>query len=243
MRFLRLCWFHLKLYATDQYFLWLTISSTISLFLVQYVLAYATHNLADTSLWLRSGIFGLWSSATTATGCIGFQRYQGTLPYILNNQLDDRVSLLALILPASCFGLLSFPISYFLAIIFGVGHGNFDLRMVGLIFLFWLSAYVMDVLIAVSFILTTNAIVYEELILIPLLLLSGLFGYPKGLTGILQLFQWLIPISAPMKAILNGTEFNFGAELFSLLLWGTIGWNLATVILRKAKVSGSEGMM
>jgi len=214
MRFLRLFWFHFKLYATNQYFLWLTISSTVSLFLLQFVAAYVTHNLNDPALWLRSGVFGLWSSATTAAGCIGFQRFQGTLPYIINTRIDNRISLVALLLPASSFGLLAFPISYILAILLGVAHSNISLKLVMVILALWIAAALMDLLIAGFFLLTTNAIVYEELVTIPLLLVSGLFSSAPVLQPILTPFQWLIPISAPIHTLLNQTnDFNLEAFL------------------------------
>ena len=70
MRFIRLFLFHVKDYLSDQYFVWLTITSTTSIFLMQYIMAYATHNLNNTQIWLQSGIFGMWTSCTTVADCI-----------------------------------------------------------------------------------------------------------------------------------------------------------------------------
>ena len=100
-RFLRLFLFHLKVYVRNQYFLWLPIISTITIFLLQYLTANGYNNLDDPYLWIRSAIFGLWTSATTATGSIGFQRHLGTLKYLINTGINDFISLTALILPAS----------------------------------------------------------------------------------------------------------------------------------------------
>lgn len=244
MRFLRLFWFHLKIYASNQYFLWLTISSTISLFLLQFIVAYATKQLNDTSLWIRSGIFGLWSSATTSAGCIGFQRFQGTLPYLTNTRIGDRISLMALLLPASSFGLLSFPVSYLLAVLLGVSHSNVSLRLVLLIGSLWLAASLMDFLIAGLFLLTTNAIVYEELITIPLLLLSGLFSSAPILKPILIPFQWIIPIASPIHALLNSTsEFNLLGFILSCVLWGVVTWILTKHLLILSKRTGNVRLM
>lgn len=52
MRFLRLCWFHFKLYTKNSYFVWLPISSTISIFLLQYLGAYASGTLASSNALL-----------------------------------------------------------------------------------------------------------------------------------------------------------------------------------------------
>lgn len=244
MRFLRLFWFHFKIYATNQYFIWLTISSTVSIFLLQFVMAYVTHNLDDPGLWLRSGVFGLWSSATTSAGCIGFQRFQGTLPYLTNTRIDNRVSLMALLLPASSFGLLAFPISYLLAIILGVNHANISWSIVFFIVALWVAATLMDFLIAGFFLLTTNAIVYEELVTIPLLLASGLFSSAPILQPILKPFQWLIPIATPVHALLNSSStFNLLAFLTSCLLWLIVTWTVTNRILLMAKRTGNVGLM
>lgn len=244
MRFIRLFWFHLKLYAGNQYFLWLTISSTVSIFLIQYVMAYVTHQLSDPNLWVRSGVFGLWSSATTAAGCIGFQRYQGTLPYLINTRIDERLSLVALLLPASSFGLLAFPISYALALLLGVGHSNLSLTLFLSVLALWLAAALMDLLVAALFLLTTDAIVYEELITIPLLLASGLFGSTSILKPILTFFQWLIPLSAPVHALLNNQgHLDLLPFLTSCLLWLVITWLASKKLLAMAKQTGNLGVM
>ncbi|WP_204120534.1 MULTISPECIES: multidrug ABC transporter permease [Levilactobacillus] len=244
MRILRLFWFHLKIYAANQYFLWLTISSTVSIFLIQYVAAYVTHQLSDPSLWVRSGVFGLWSSATTAAGCIGFQRFQGTLPYLINTRIDDRLSLVALLLPASSFGLLAFPIAYVMAVMLGVAHGNLSIRLGLLIFALWLAAALMDFLVAAFFLLTTNAIVYEELITIPLLLASGLFSSAAVFQPFLAPFQWLIPLSAPVHALLGQSgRFNLAGFLVSCALWLAVTWIATNKILVMAKRTGNIGVM
>ncbi|WP_407885484.1 multidrug ABC transporter permease [Levilactobacillus sp. N40-8-2] len=244
MRFLRLFWFHLKIYATNQYFLWLTISSTLSIFLLQYVAAYISHQLNDPTLWVRSGIFGLWSSATTAAGCIGFQRYQGTLPYLTNTRIDDRVSLVALLLPAASFGLLAFPISYVMASFLGVSHTNVSLHLIISVIALWAAAALMDLLIAAFFLLTTNAIVYEELITIPLLLLSGLFSPAPILQNFLLPFQWIIPLAAPIHRLLNESpRFDIAAFLFSCLLWVVTTLLLTKRVLMLSKRTGNVRLM
>lgn len=244
MRILRLFWFHLKLYAVNQYFLWLTVSSTVSIFLIQYVIAYVTHQLDDSNIWLRSGVFGLWSSATTAAGCIGFQRFQGTLPYLINTRIDDRISLTALLLPAASFGLLSFPISYILAILLGVAHANVSVQLILEVFALWFAAALMDLLVAAFFLITTNAIVYEELITTPLLLFSGLFSSSPILRPILQPFQWVIPLSVPVHALLDHpSHFNAVAFFVSCLLWGITTWIVTDKILLMAKRTGNLGAM
>lgn len=243
MRFYRLFWFQFKLYASNQYFLWLTLSSTTAIFWLQYLSAYAANDLSNPHIWLRSGVFGLWASATTAVGSIGFQRYQGTLPYLVNGQLDARIVLLTVILPAASFGLLAFPLAYLWAIILGVTHGGLTLSLIGSILCLWLAASLMDLLIAGFFVLTPNALVYEDLLMVPILLACGLFGTFPGLTVITQITQWIIPIGTPISAILTQRPLAWAPMITSMLLWGGLTWRLTRYLLRRAKRSGLLGVM
>lgn len=198
MRFLRLFWFQFKLYISNQYFFWLTITSTVSIFVLQYTIAYANHGLNDPMVWIRSAVFGLWASCTTAAGSIGYQRFQGTLPYIINTRYDERASLIALLLPASSYGLLAFPLSFLLAKIFSVATGTIDLKFIGIVILLWIAAATMDILIAAFFTLTPNALVYEALINIPILLLTGLFGNRVISLPLMEVSQYFLPMTMPV---------------------------------------------
>lgn len=220
MRFLRLFWFQFKLYISNQYFFWLTITSTFSIFILQYTIAYANHGLNDPMVWIRSAIFGLWASCTTAAGSIGYQRFQGTLPYIVNTRYDERGSLIALLLPASSYGLLAFPLSFILAKIFSVSVGYVDLKFIGIIILLWIAAVTMDILIAAFFTLTPNALVYEALINIPILLLTGLFGNKSISLPLMNISQYFIPMTWPIKALIyTDTSSNILAYICSLIIW------------------------
>ena len=229
MRFIRLFLFHVKDYLSDQYFVWLTITSTVSIFLMQYIMAYASHDLNNPQLWLQSGIFGMWTSCTTVAGCIGFERYKGTLPYLLNSQYDERASLITLLLPASSYGLFSFPIAYILAKILGVATGKISLYQILLIFLLWIGCSVMGILISSFLTLSPNAMVYEGLIGTPILLLAGLFGNETFLNPLTKFSQWFIPITGPIASLSHNKSLNWTAYFCSLLLWLL----LIVIIVRK----------
>ena len=220
MRFLRLFWFQFKLYVSNQYFFWLTITSTVSIFILQYTIAYANHGLNDPMVWIRSAVFGLWASCTTAAGSIGYQRFQGTLPYIINTRYDERGSLVALLLPASSYGLLAFPIAFGLAKVFSVSIGKIDFKFILMVILLWVAAATMDILIAAFFTLTPNALVYEALINIPILLLAGLFGNEKFSLPLMNISQYFLPLTMPIKVLLYpNTSINILAYVVSLILW------------------------
>ncbi|QTJ37483.1 multidrug ABC transporter permease [Dolosigranulum pigrum] len=242
MRFLRLCWFHFKLYTKNSYFVWLPISSTISIFLLQYLGAYASGTLASSNIWLISGTFGMWASTTTAAGSIGFQRYMGTLQYIVNTRIDDRVSVAAAITPASTYGLLAYLVALVMSVILRVGIHGLTIGTVLAIISLWLSALIMSLFIAAFFVFTPNAMTYEELIMIPILLLSGLFSLQLVQLPIFSVFQWLLPLATPIKFLLTeAVEFDILPWLSSLVLWSGLSWWLSSVLLKRANITGQIG--
>lgn len=240
MRFLRLFWFQFKLYVSNQYFFWLTITSTVSIFILQYTISYANHGLNDSIVWIRSAVFGLWASCTTAAGSIGYQRFQGTLPYIINTRYDERGSLVALLLPASSYGLLAFPISFSLAKVFSVSIGKIDFKFILMVILLWVAAATMDILIAAFFTLTPNALVYEALINIPILLLAGVFGNEKFSLALMNISQYFLPLTIPIKVLLYpNSSINILAYIVSLILWILLILIMVTRINDLARKKGS----
>lgn len=219
MRFIRLFLFHLRDYLSDQYFVWLVITSTCSIFLIQYTIAYASHDLSNPLLWRQSGIFGTWTSCTTVAGCISFEKYKGTLPYLLNSKYDERLSLITLLLPASSYGLFSFPLAFVMAKILGVATGPITSSFILLILLLWLGCSVMGILIAAFLTLSPNSMLYETLIGTPILLADGLFGNENALKPLTNIAQWLIPITAPISSLTRNLAFNWTAYFFSLIFW------------------------
>ena len=219
MRFIRLFLFHLRDYLSDQYFVWLVITSTCSIFLIQYNIAYASHDLNNPLLWRQSGIFGTWTSCTTVAGCISFEKYKGTLPYLLNSKYDERLSLITLLLPASSYGLFSFPLAFVLAKILGVATGPITGSFILLILLLWLGCTIMGILIAAFLTLSPNSMLYETLIGTPILLVAGLFGNEAVLKPLTNIAQWFIPITAPISALTRNIVFNWAAYIFSLIFW------------------------
>ena len=238
-RFLRLYGFHLKVYMKNSYFFWLPITSTLTFICLQYIALYASGSASDPDLWLRSGVFGLWTSATTATGSIGYQRHLGTLPYLINTQVGDAYSLLSLLLPAASFGLLSFPLAYLLALVFNTGIQAFTLSILVQVLMLFLGAVVMDLFIAGFFVLTPNAIIYEELLHLPVMLLSGLLGTFALASHWISWTQWLIPIIYPIQALLGrGDHLSIVAYGFSLVLWLVLAVTLGSYLLRSARKQG-----
>lgn len=245
-KFLALCGFHLRVFARNGYFVWLTVGSTLSLLLLQSVAAYAAGVPLEAAVWLRAGVFGLWSCATTAAGAVGFQRFQGTLPYLLNSATSDLVSLAALLVPAASFGLLSFPLAFAGALLLGAQAALPTAAMLAAIAMLWLGAVVLDFGIAAFFVLTPNALVYEELTTLPIMLAAGLFTLPPALQGIGAALRWVLPIAAPVHLLLEGAAFGFweiAQFAVSTLLWLVLSCVLARRLLDAARAGGKLGVM
>lgn len=242
-KFLQLSAFHMKLFLRNSYFVSTMVVNTVSILLLEYIVSYISNGLDSPFLWVRAGIFGLWGSAVTAAGAITFQRFQGTLPYLLNTATSDLLSLAALITPSSAFGLLAFPLSFSISWLLGL-NVSITLSQLAAIPLLWLGALVMDFGIAAFFVRTPNALVYEELIFIPVMLLGGLFEAPSGLQFLIDLFGWVLPISAPIRMLLSGncTGLLLAQFVVSTGLCWCVSVRMAQTLLRNARRNGTMGV-
>lgn len=242
-RFIRISWFHLKIFAQNSYFLSLMLTGTITLFLIEYITITALDGTFTEATWLRAGIFGLWSCGTTAAGSIGFQRFQGTLLYLINNRYSDQLSLASVILPAASFGLLCFPVAYCLALVFSEVQ-PISLELLITIGLLWMGALVLDFLIASIFVLTKHAIAYEDLLTLPLLFLSGLFPLPAFLERLSDALNWVLPIALPIKWLLKKeamTSLSIVQFLVALAISFSLSYLISGFLLQEAKKSGQLG--
>ncbi|WP_236695129.1 hypothetical protein [Lactobacillus pasteurii] len=96
---------------------------------------------------------------------------------MLNSGLSSVKVLISVLSPAALYGLISFPIAGLEVKILNIPVDYFDLQLLIGIILFWFASTVLSYFISLLFILSRNALEYEELILLPILLLSNQFGY------------------------------------------------------------------
>lgn len=242
-RFWSMLWFQTKIYARNQYFLSLMLTSTVSMVLTLYLVNYANRTV-DETLWIRAAIVGLWASATTAAGVISFQKNQQTLDIVLNQRVDEREALSILVLPAILFGSLAFPVSWIMTNILGLPIGfNWNQMIVGAMLLI-VTAATMSLLISVLFVLTNDAIIYEQLIDIPIVLLAGVFGFPNGWGWLGRITRWLIPIAGPVRILTVGLSgLDVVASFISAGIWLVSAWLLASHLLQLAKRTGRFGTL
>lgn len=239
--------FHLRLFALNSYFRTIVFVTTISYVLVQYVAAYAANDLSNPSIWLRAGIIGTWATGTSAAGVIPFQKHQGTLPYILDSRKGDAFSLSTLIIPAACFGLLSFPISFLTSLLLGINvlSSHWFVLIIAAVLL-WFSVILLDFVVAGIFVLTPNAMLYEGLLMAPILIGSGIYQV-SGQFGIaVQIFGYFLPMTTPVKLILhptNVTNIDFMQFIVVSIIWLMLAKALLNYSMKKVRLYGEmEGL-
>jgi ABC-2 type transport system permease protein len=246
MDFMALAWFHLKIFATNSYFRTVVLVTTVSYVLMQYVAAYAVNGLNDHNIWLRAGIIGVWAAGTSAAGVIPYQRAQGTLAYILDSVKSESVSLATLIIPAASFGLLAFPIAFISSTMLGISTfgGGWSL-LLGMILL-WLSVVLLDFVVAGIFVLTPNAMLYEGLLLVPVLIGSGLYDMPQKYAQLVAIIGYFLPMSTPVKLILHPQEvsvINFVQMIVSAVIWLFLARVLLKISLKRLRITGDMEVM
>lgn len=245
MSFMRMLWFHTHLFSRNSYFSQLLISSTLSILVLQMLVANEVVGSDTSTIWIRSAVVGMWTVCTVAAGLVGYQRFQGTLVYLVMTPSSPARTLLPLIASAATFGVLAFP----LAALGGMLFGNFpDISswptlLVGVAAL-WLSCLAVTTLVASVFVLTPNAITYEGLLAVPFVLLSGVFGVPENLWIGADYFRYILPTTPAVRILLEQPQREDLAPLLLLCLGVVVVWfylshNAMNAALDRARFKGS----
>lgn len=239
MQFLKLVSFQLKLYVKNSYFVNLVLVETTMMLLYEYLAHYSTHSYSGQE-WLIAGIMGTWASCTTSAGALGFQRFQGTLMYLLNTAISREKVLLATLSPAAIYGLVAFPLAGIEAVILGMPVKFLDWQLVLGVILLWVAATTLSYFISLFFLLTKNAMQYEELILLPILLLSGLLTIPDGIAKVIHPFQLISPLSMPIRVIYhqNVSAIWIVAYVIVLIVFAIISKLLTDHVVQRAFKEG-----
>lgn len=242
-RLTRMAAFHLAQFSRNSYFVQLLLTSTLSIFLIQTLAAKPLGSDSE-GIWLRSGMYGCWAVATISSGLIGFQRFQGTLTYLAYGPSGPSLPLGTLVATAATFGLLAFPLSFVASWLAGhdpavsVGTGAAVLGIV----LFWTGSVALSLVLAALFVLTPNAIAYEGAVVIPIVLLSGVFAGPATDTQIGRWVSTAIPQAVPVRLLTEPDATTWRLALLSLgvsLVWISAAARLQRFALHRAEVDAS----
>ncbi|MDR0899715.1 MAG: hypothetical protein LBM27_05115 [Lactobacillaceae bacterium] len=213
-----------KLFLSNSYFVVLLLTSTTSTLLILYLYGYRYGFTGNE--WLTASIVGMWASSTSVAGIINFQKYQGVMPYLMDGSRSKFLTFTTFIFSPIIFGLTAFPLSFLLAVILRMPTElNIGSLIFGILLLFF-SLLPIDLLIAGFFAMTPRALIYEPILMVPVLIASNLFELPAKFSGITQTLSWIIPTSYPVNLILgHGTSgMNLGIWFVQLIAWGLISY-------------------
>jgi len=244
-------WFHVRQFAQNGYFVQLLITSTLSIVILQALaarnpaVAAGGANPAVGLGWLRAGMLGTWTVCAVSSGMLGYQRFQGTLVYLVRAPYHPMRVLVPVLGAASVFGLLALPLGALGSVMLGqpVIHGGIVVTLIaGLVF--WIACLSISTFIGMIFVLTPNAMTYEGLLSIPLVLVSGVFGTPSFLPDTVIAIARILPTRSAVE-LLNQISAGGGLNLWLLveplvvsLLWLLAAAGAARVVTRRATQTG-----
>lgn len=241
-RQLRIMWFYLQQFASVPYFSQLVITSTVASVFLQW-LSWRTWGGDAQVLMLRAGIIGTWTTTTVAAGMIGLERFRGTLVHLIVAPVGTARVISALISAASLFGLLAFPISQatWLLLVHEIPTGVHLGWILFGILVMWLSCLIMSFVIAGLFLLTPNALAYEELLLVPVFFFSGLLFASSEIPPVVSAVNVIIPLHFPVELLLRdgGSWKELVIWLCVCMLWLLGARWLMQKAERRARIQGS----
>lgn len=247
MRAVRLVGFHLRQFASVPYFIQLMLLTTLAAACVQFVGYTAWGGVSATQGWLRAGIIGMWTTTTSAAGIIGFERYKGTLVYLVMGTMRPQFSLAALVCSAATFGLASFAVAWAMwAALSGswsftnFGDAATALSIIGGVLSLYIGSLAVSIVISALFVLTPNAIAYEGMLLVPVMIASGVLMTSQPATGLWRISA-LLPIATPVRLLYSGCVSVSGALVWIAItaLWLGLGYILMGRALQLAYRSGT----
>ncbi|MBD3689028.1 ABC transporter permease [Nanchangia anserum] len=222
------------------------VMATISATLVQFFAFSAWGAITPTQGWVRGGVIGMWSVATTAAGIVGFQRYRGTLVYLVLAPVGALRVLAALVASAATCGLGAFPLAWVTwALCAGsvsftttdaVGWARIAAGVVAL----FIGCVSLSFAVATLFVLTPNAISYEGLVLVPVFLASGIL-FTSSAPGWVGITSALLPLRLPFELLSLGpiSTVSLWAWPLSVAAWSVLSWLGAKRAIRLATRAGT----
>ncbi|MCI1219406.1 MAG: ABC transporter permease [Bifidobacterium sp.] len=235
-------WFQVCQFIKVSYFVQLMVVSTLTVIVTQ-ALAFRAWGGDPYIMWVRGGIIGVWTVSTCAAGILGFERYKGTLVYMVSGRIDPRLPMAAVVSAASTFGLAAIPLAWVSWAVFTGTNGlnrAFTLmllaRLVGGTLLLWIACLSVAFVIATIFVLTPNAISYESLLVAPILIASGIMFTSAAPPSWLKPISVVIPLHWAALILLDQVHgfqvwlsgaFGLGISL----VWMLIAWRLGRMVL------------
>ena len=198
----------------------------------------------------------MWSVCIVSAGIINFERFRGTLVYLCSGSISPVRVLAAIVSSASIVGLAALPLSWAVWALVTLNPQVTDFsilwpRYVLGVPLLWLACLSITCMIAVFFVATPNAIAYEELLLVPVFILSGVLFTTIEAPAWLDAVGTLIPLQAPVHLLLGRTAITTPADallpviqtLVVSFIWALCAFLFARKALASARRRGTLGAM
>ncbi|HZE40870.1 MAG TPA: ABC transporter permease [Stackebrandtia sp.] len=194
--------FHLRQLTRNSFFVQLAVTSPVVFLLLRYLVARGAHAHIDATAWVDAVVVGLWTTTTTATGIIGYQRFQGTLEPMLLSPRSPGAVLTPVVVSTALLGTVALPVTLGLVTILHGAPGvsswpslldGFALAVIG--------CAASATCLAGLFVLTRYALVYESVLLTPVLLLSGAVAASDRLPEWALWLSWGSPLSGAVRVL------------------------------------------
>lgn len=243
-------WFQLRQFASTPYFVQLMLISTLSITFIQF-LAFRAWGGDPLHLWIRSGVIGMWTMSVTSAGIISFERHKGTLVHLVGGRISPLYPLLAVVSAASIFGIGAFVVAWgSWSLLSGslaplADDGSFGLiHTITGITLCWVSSVCMSLVIASIFVLTPNAIAYEQLLVQPLLIASGILFTQSSIPKWLEVIGFVTPLGSATRLLFVRQEsipflLTAAQTLGTAALWCLLAAFLGHKALQRVRVTAT----
>lgn len=236
INYLNIIFFHFKIHLKNSYFLSTLFISTTSFLLILFQRNYSSESIH--LIFLKSSIWGFWSLCVVSSGLINFQKFQETLKYILNTKTANNHSLLLLTLPIVLLANLSFIVSYILCTLLYKQIILVSLYEILCIVILNIAAISVTSLTSLMFVFTRNAIIYEQLINTPIMLILGLTGLTLNDYSS-KFLTLIIPLKFPIDLLLKRETFHFIGILsitLYIIIWLMFSNKIINLAIKKSKI-------
>lgn len=242
-RFFTMEGFHLRSLLSTPFFVFTALSTPASFCILK--LLGSAGGAADGTLWTLVVMAGVWGTTTTSAGIIGFQRFQGTLPYLVLSPLSPVLTLTPVILSAVLIGaVMGVPESLALCAILGATPSLEPSQLVGCVLVI-ASCASLAPLIAVPFLYTRNASAFEPIVLVCAWLLSGGLApvdtFPPVLAAVARLSPLTWAVEQATADALSAVAV--AACLLLCVVCALAGRALIVHAVRLSRVTGTLGVV
>lgn len=242
--------FHSRQMLRNSFFVQLLFVTPVSFVAVKALISSGLDVPVSDYLWFEAGAAGMWSMTTMAAGMIGFQRFQGTLPFLAISPHTPSGVFTPLIASTTCSGLLCFPIAALATILCGGRIGwSYSPAIWLFLGLLVIGCVAAALTIAVFFVLSRNAVVYEVLLVVPVWILSGIVTSTDSFPPLLKAVSLLSPLTGPatsVRSLIAGKPPELMwvvVSAFVILLWFAVARLGLRRALRRARSQGTLALI